>query len=139
VAESGAKRHRMAAEVQRGCTMVTEKPQHEHREAQRGLERLQNTTEWQQNGIKEVQRGCRMVTEKPQSGHRKAPGGLERLQNSDRKTTERSRRIQSDYSVTTDRLKSGTITTYVQHPKATEVVAILSMKFRRNLMNTMDQ
>jgi hypothetical protein len=62
VAESGAKRHRMAAEVQRGCRMVTEKPQSEHREAQRGLERLQNTTEWQQNSLREVQRGCRMVT-----------------------------------------------------------------------------
>jgi hypothetical protein len=64
---------------------VTEKPQSEHRESQRGLERLQNTTEWQQNSVREVQRGCRMLKEKLQSGHREAQRGLERLQN----TTER--------------------------------------------------
>jgi hypothetical protein len=64
---------------------VAEKPQSEHREAQRGLERLQNTTEWQQNSVREVQRGCRMLKEKLQSGHRGAQRGLERLQN----TTER--------------------------------------------------
>jgi hypothetical protein len=94
VTESGAKRHRMAAEVQRGCRMVTEKPQSEHREAQIGLERLQNTTEWQQNSLRQVQRGCRMETEKPQNGHREVQRGLER----DRKITERSRRIQSEYT-----------------------------------------
>jgi hypothetical protein len=76
--------------------MVTEKPQSEHRKSQRGLERLQNTTEWQQNSLREIKRGCRMVTVKPQSGHREAQRGLERLQNSDRKVTERSRRIQSN-------------------------------------------
>jgi hypothetical protein len=31
------------------------------------------------------------------------------------------------------------ITNYVEHPKAIEVVAILSMKFTSNLINTMDQ
>ena len=97
--------------------MVTEKPQSEHREAQRGLERLQNTTEWQQNSLREVKRGCRMVTEKPQGGHREAQRGLERLQNSDRKIIERSRRIQSDYIEATERLKSGTLPLHpsVQH------------------------
>jgi hypothetical protein len=42
VAESGAKSHRMAAEFQRGCRMVTEKPQSGQRRAQGSLERLQN-------------------------------------------------------------------------------------------------
>jgi hypothetical protein len=95
----------MAAEVQRGCRMVMEKPQSEHREAQRGLEILRNTTEMQQNSVREVQRGCRMVMKKPQSGHREAQRGLERLQNSDKKITER---IHSDYRDATERLKSGT-------------------------------
>jgi hypothetical protein len=36
-------------------------------------------------------------------------------------------------------INSSVITTYVEHPKAIEVVAILGMKFRRNLMNAMDQ
>jgi hypothetical protein len=35
-------------------------------------------------------------------------------------------------------MNSTTVTTYVEHPKAIEVVAILGMKFRRNLMNTID-
>jgi hypothetical protein len=117
VAENGAKRHRMAADVQIGCRMVTERPHSEHREAQIGLEKLQNTTEWQQNSIRDVQRGCRMVTEKPQSGYREAQRGLERLQNSDRQITDRSRRIQSDYIEATERLKSGTLPLHpsVQH------------------------
>jgi hypothetical protein len=69
--------------------MVTEKPQSEHREAKRGLERLQNTTEWQQNSLRQAQRGCRMETEKPQNGQREVQRGLE----SDRTITERSSRI----------------------------------------------
>ena len=32
-----------------------------------------------------------------------------------------------------------TFSTSMAHPKAIEVVAILGMEFRRNLMNTMDQ
>jgi hypothetical protein len=67
--------------------MVSEKSHSEHREAQRGLESWQNTTEWQQNKRREVQIGCRMVTEKPQRGHREAQRGIERLQNSERKIT----------------------------------------------------
>jgi hypothetical protein len=65
VAESGAKRHRMAAEyslreVQRGCRMVSEKPQSGHREAQGETavsERLQTYLD-----------GYRVITEMRQRG-----------------------------------------------------------------------
>jgi hypothetical protein len=68
VAESGAKCHRMAAEVQRGCRMVTEKPQSEHREAQRGLERLQNSGRKITERYRRIQSDYRDATERLKSG-----------------------------------------------------------------------
>jgi hypothetical protein len=68
VAESGAKRHRMAAEVQRGCRMVTEKPQSEHRVAQRGLEGLQNSDRKITDRSRMIQSDYRDVTERLKSG-----------------------------------------------------------------------
>jgi hypothetical protein len=54
----------MAAEVKRGCRMVTGKPQSGHREAQRGLERLQNSDRKVTERSKRIQSENRDVTER---------------------------------------------------------------------------